>query len=96
MASTGNVFAGTGENNAGIGLTAWTAPGNILSDDATDATCNATASSQYLVARNFSLLSVPVNATVDGITVRAECSEHSIGGPAGQIGRNRTSEGQNF
>ena len=79
MASTGNVFAGTGENNAGIGATAWTTPGNVVSDNATDATCAAAASSQYLVARNFALSSVPANATIDGITVRAEASEHSGG-----------------
>ena len=45
MASTGNVFAGTGENNAGIGATAWTSPGSVTADDAADATCNAAASS---------------------------------------------------
>lgn len=79
MASTGNVFAGTGENNAGIGATAWTNPGTITLDNATDATCNAAASSQYLVARNFDFSSVPDNAVIVGITVRAEASEHSSG-----------------
>lgn len=79
MATTGNVFAGTGENNAGIGATAWTSPGSVTADDATDATCNAGASSQYLVARNFDFSSVPDNAVITGITVRAEASEHSAG-----------------
>jgi hypothetical protein len=78
VASTGNVFAGTGENNAGIGATAWTNPGNIVSDNATDATCNAAASSQYLVARNYSF-SIPGDAKILGITVRIEASEHSTG-----------------
>jgi hypothetical protein len=78
MASTGNVFPGTGENNAGIGATAWTNPANVVSDNATDATCNAGASSQYLVARNYSL-AIPTNAVFEGITVRIEASEHSTG-----------------
>jgi hypothetical protein len=77
VSSTGNIFAGTGENLAGIGATAWTNPGNIVSDNATDATNNG-SSSNYLVARNYGL-SVPVGATVVGITVRIELSEHSPG-----------------
>jgi hypothetical protein len=77
VSSTGNVFAGTGENLAGIGATAWTNPGNIVSDNGTDATNNG-SSSNYLVARNYGL-SVPVGATVVGITVRIELSEHSPG-----------------
>jgi hypothetical protein len=78
MPSTGNVFAGTGENNAGIGATAWTNPGNITSDNATDASCNAGASSQYLVARNFSF-GLPSNALIVGVTVRIEAAESSAG-----------------
>lgn len=79
MATTGNVFAGTGENNAGIGATAWTNPGTITLDNATDATCNAAASSQYLVARNFDFSSIPNDAVILGITVQAEASEHTAG-----------------
>lgn len=78
MANTGNVFPGTGENNAGIGATAWTNPGNVVSDNATDATCNAAASSQYLVARNFGF-TLPAGSTINGVTVRIEASEHSGG-----------------
>ncbi len=78
MPSTGNVFPATGENNNTIGATAWTTPGNVTADDAADATCNAAASSQYLVARNFSF-ALPAAAVVQGITVRAEASEHSAG-----------------
>jgi hypothetical protein len=77
VASTGNIFAGTGENLAGIGATAWTNPGNIVSDNATDATNNG-SSSNYLVARNYGF-SVPGAATIAGITVRIELSEHSPG-----------------
>lgn len=79
MASTGNVFAGTGENNAGIGATAWGTPGNLTADDATDTSCAAGASSNYLVARNFNFASIPAGATINGITVRIEASEHSAG-----------------
>jgi hypothetical protein len=79
MATTGNVFAGTGENNAGIGATAWTNPGTVTLDNASDATCNAAASSQYLVARNFDFSSIPNDALIVGITVRVEASEHTAG-----------------
>lgn len=76
--STGNTFPGTGENNAGIGATAWTSPGNILADDNTTATCNAGASSQYLIARNFGF-SIPAGATITGVTVRIAGTESSAG-----------------
>lgn len=78
MSSTGNVIAGTGENNAGIGVTAWTLPGNITADDAADATNSGVSGSQYLVARNFGF-AIPINAVVLGVTVRIEASEHSAG-----------------
>lgn len=71
--------AGTGENNAGIGATAWTTPGNITANDGTNlATCNAAASSQYLVARNFGF-TVPTGSTINGIDVFIEATEHSGG-----------------
>lgn len=77
MPSTGNTFPGTGENIDRAGSNAWTTPGNITADDAADATLNA-AGSDYLVARNFGF-SIPAGATIDGITVRVEASEHSGG-----------------
>jgi len=76
--STGNTFPGTGANNAGIGATAWTNPTDIVSDNATDASCTAAASSQYLVASNFGF-TLPFNASITGITVRIEASESSSG-----------------
>jgi hypothetical protein len=80
MASTGNVFPGTGSSVARSTATAWTTPTNIGSDNATDATCNSGASgSAYLVASNFDLASVPSDATILGFTVRVEASEHSAG-----------------
>jgi hypothetical protein len=77
--STGNVLPGTGESNNGIGATAWTNPTNILTDNAANATCNAGASSQYLVARNFNFASIPDGATINGVTVRIEALESSSG-----------------
>lgn len=74
--STGDTFTATGENNAGIGATAWANPENIVSDNTTDAVATAAASSQYLVARNFSF-AIPTNAAIEGIFVRIEASEHS-------------------
>ncbi len=78
MSSTGNVFPGTGANDASIGATAWTNPGNITATDASDATCNAGASSQYLVAKNFGF-AVPSGSAIVGITVRVNASETSAG-----------------
>ncbi len=78
MATTGNIFPGVGENVDRAGLTAWASPGNIVSDNATDATCNGTGS-DYLVARTFGFSAVPANAVISGITVRLEASEHSTG-----------------
>ncbi len=78
MSSTGNVFPGTGANDASIGATAWTSPGNITATDANDATCNAGASSQYLVAKNFGF-AIPSGSAILGITVRVNASESSAG-----------------
>jgi hypothetical protein len=78
MASTGNLFAGTGENNAGIGATAWSTPTAISADDASDATCSAAATSQYLIARNFGF-AIPAKARIIGVLFRIEASEHTSG-----------------
>lgn len=75
--STGDVFPGTGSNVDRSGLTAWVNPGNITSDDANDATCNG-AGSDYLVGSNFGF-SIPATATIQGVTVKVEASEHSAG-----------------
>lgn len=77
MSNTGNTFPVTGENIDRAGLTAWTNPGNIVSDNTTDATCNATGS-DYLVARQFGF-SIPAGSTIQGVLVRVEASEHSTG-----------------
>lgn len=77
MANTGDTFPGTGESVDRAGLTAWTGPENVVSDNTTDATCNGTGS-DYLVARNYGF-TVPAGATINGILVRVEASEHSGG-----------------
>lgn len=79
MPNTGNVFCGTGENNNGIGATAWSTPTNLTSDNGSDATCNAAASSQYLVARNFNFDIITDIAKIFGVLARVEASEHSTG-----------------
>lgn len=80
MANTGDVIAGTGENVTGRGSTAWTSPGNITSDDGSDATCSSgSAGSNYLRARNFSFSGVPTNATINGMLAKIEASEHAAG-----------------
>jgi hypothetical protein len=80
MATTGNVFPGTGSSVARSTATAWTTPTNIGSDNGSDATCSSGASgSAYLVASNFNFASIPSDATILGFTVRVEASEHSAG-----------------
>jgi hypothetical protein len=80
MATTGNIFPGTGSSVARSTATAWTTPTNIGSDNGSDATCNSGASgSAYLVASNFNLASIPSDATILGFTVRVEASEHTAG-----------------
>src|SRR3990172_4967055 len=84
MASTGNTFPGTGGSvTRGTGV-AWTAPGEIVSDNATDATCVGTVGngSAYLVARNFNWnggAGIPAGAIILGVLARTEASEHSGG-----------------
>lgn len=81
MPSTGNVFAGTGESVARGAGADWTSPGNIVSDNATDATCTAPDAngSDYLVARNFDFSAIPAAAVILGAFVRVEASESSTG-----------------
>ena len=77
MANTGNVFPGVGDQ-VSTGGTPWTNPGNITADDGADATVVAAVISDDLFARVFGL-AVPTGATINGITVRVEASEHSGG-----------------
>lgn len=86
MADTGFVVAGQGRavNRTG-GTTAWTNPGNIVSDNGSNATVSmtwfgTTAQSHWLVADTFDLSAVPSGATIDGIEVRAQLSVNTASG----------------
>jgi hypothetical protein len=83
MASTGNVFPTTAANVDRAAATAWTNPGNVVSDNATDATNALTAQADYLVTSAYGF-SIPTNATIIGVTVRVEASE-SGGGDSSYI-----------
>lgn len=76
MPSTGNLFPASGTTQDRAGATAWTNPGNIVSDNTTDAT--AAVPTDYLIASNFSC-NIPATATVLGVTVRVEASETGTG-----------------
>ncbi len=79
MASTGNLFPGTGENVNRIGQV-WSNPSRITADDNSLAGgFTLTGGSDYLVARNFDFSAIPAGATIVGITVRVEANESSSG-----------------
>lgn len=78
MASTGNVFPGTAANvDRGGTSNVWSNPGNVVSDNTSDAT--VTVPSDYLVCSNFDFSSIPDNSLILGITVRVEASETGTG-----------------
>lgn len=80
LTSSGNTAPGTGANLDRAGVSDWTSPGNILSDDNATAACTGGASgSDYLVASNFNFSSIPDNAVILGITVRFAAAESSTG-----------------
>lgn len=76
--ATGNVAPTAGTSVDRAGATAWTNPGNILSDNATNATCAVPC--DYLIACGFQgNYTIPADATIVGITVRSEWSETGTG-----------------
>jgi len=77
VASTGNVFPGTGASVDRAAATAWTSPGNVTADDGSDAT--AAVPTDYLVCSNFNFASIPDDAIILGVTVRVEASETGSG-----------------
>lgn len=77
MASTGNVFPTAGVNVDRAGNTAWTNPGNVVSDNTTDAT--VVVPSDYLVTSAYAFSAIPTNAVIGGVTVRVEASESGAG-----------------
>src|SRR5262245_10412728 len=82
MASTGNKFPTVGANVDRAGNTAWTNPGNVVSDNTTDAT--VVVPSDYLVTSSYDFSSIPDDAVILGVTVRVEASE-SGGGDSNYI-----------
>lgn len=80
MASQGPLFPGTTATLANAGTSenaeAWVSPGNIVSDNATEASITASTYdtpdiSQLLVASNFGF-SIPASAIIDGIVVEVD------------------------
>lgn len=75
MASQGPNSAGTGVNQTGVGGTAWTNPGNIVSSNNTYASCTVPSTggstTNYIKGTNFGF-SIPSGATIDGIIVEVE------------------------
>jgi hypothetical protein len=83
VANTGNVFPGSGTNvDFGGTSNAWTSPGNIVSDNATDTT--GLCPTDYLIASTFGF-AIPSNATILGVTVRVEASETGTGSTTYEI-----------
>ena len=76
MSSTGNVFPTVGANVDRAGNTAWTNPGNVVSDNTTDAT--VVVPSDYLVTSGYGF-AIPDCAIIVGVTVRVEASETGTG-----------------
>jgi hypothetical protein len=75
--STGNTFPGSAQSTDRAASEQWGSATNILSDNATDAT-TSTGPSDYLHAYNFGF-AIPTGATINGVLVRVEASEHSGG-----------------
>ena len=76
MATTGAKFPTSGTSVDRAGSTAWTNPGNIVSDNATDTT--SAVPTDYLVCSAFGF-TVPASATILGVTVRVEAGEQGSG-----------------
>jgi hypothetical protein len=76
VASTGNVFPTVGANVDRAGNAAWTSPGNVVSDNATDAT--GVVPTDYLVTSAYGF-AVPSTAVILGVTVRVEVGESGGG-----------------
>jgi len=102
VASQGPLFPGTTGTLANAGTSenaeAWVSPGNIVSDNATEASITAATYdspdlSQLLVASNFGF-TIPASSTIDGITV--EVDRRSIIAGSGQDFRVQLATGTAF
>jgi hypothetical protein len=74
--STGNTFPTVGASVDRAGSTAWTNPGNVVSDNTTDTT--SAVPTDYLVTSSYGF-SVPTGSHITGVTVRVEASETGAG-----------------
>jgi len=76
-ATAGPSFPTSGVNDTSIGITAWTAPGNVTASENTRATVTLVKNSgvsQAIKATGFGF-AIPADAFIDGITVEWETSE---------------------
>lgn len=87
MADTGWVLAGRGRSIS-RSATAWTNPGNITADDASDATCGTIAkggsTTDWLVADQFGL-SVPAGNYINGIEIQVDIGGTNFDASGGQF-----------
>jgi hypothetical protein len=74
--STGNVFPTAGASVDRAGSTAWTNPGNVVSDNASGAT--TTVPTDYLVTSAYGF-AIPATCRILGVTVRVEVTEAGSG-----------------
>jgi len=81
MPNTGNTFPTAGATVARASNTDWTNPGNVVSDNGSDAT--AVVPTDYLVCSGFGF-TIPTGAQIVGIILRVEASE-SGGGDSNYI-----------
>jgi hypothetical protein len=72
MSSTGNVFPTVGANVDRAASAAWTTPGNVVSDNGSNA--SVAVPSDYLVTSAYGF-TLPAHAVIVGVTVRVEASE---------------------
>jgi len=73
VATAGPSFPASTGWDTSIGTVGWTSDGNIVSDNGSYAFMSSAGTSYYLKATNFGF-SIPSGATINGVTVRYECS----------------------
>jgi hypothetical protein len=76
MATTGNTFPTVGATVDRAASAAWSNPGNVVSDNGSNA--SAAVPTDYLVTSGYGF-TLPAHATIVGVTVRVEASETGSG-----------------
>jgi hypothetical protein len=76
MASTGNIFPTVGASVDRAASASWTTPGNVVSDNGSNA--SAAVPTDYLVTSGYGF-TLPAHATIVGVTVRVEATETGSG-----------------